>query len=195
MDMMEGVGRRLGTKGGFLVDIGHRSLNGREHNVLFRNDGNERFTEVGWVTGAGRVEDARGLAVFDRDSDGRLDLLIRNYRAEPSLLQNEGPQRSWVMFELEGTRSNRDAVGARIRIRTGDHWQTRVVAAGSAYLSSSSLRQHFGLGDAQRVDQIEIVWPSGERTVMQDLDVNRAYKVKEGDQLAATMSMPQRQAP
>jgi len=189
---MEGVGRRLGDdKSGFLVDIGHHSLNGREHNVLFRNDGNEKFTEVGWVTGADRIEDARGLAIFDRDGDGRLDLLIRNYRTEPGLLLNEGPERSWVMFELEGTRSNRDAVGARIRLLAGDHWQTRVVSTGSSYLSSSSLRQHFGLGDADRIDRIEIDWPSGERTILQDIEPNRAYRIKEGDQLAAGAHPPQ----
>lgn len=182
---MEGVGRRLGTKSGFLIDIGHRSLNGRERNVLFRNNGNDRFTDVGWVNGADRIEDARGVAVFDRDGDGRLDLLLRNYRAPAGLLLNKGPERNWIRFDLEGTRSNRDAVGARIRIRTGDHWQTRVVTTGSAYLSSSSLRQHFGLGDAERVEQVEIQWPSGERTLLRDLESNRAYRIKEGEALAA----------
>jgi hypothetical protein len=191
MDMMEGVGRRLGTKSGFLIDIGHRSLNGRERNVLFRNDGRAHFTEVGWVNGADRIEDARGLAIFDRNQDGRLDILLRNYRAPAILLQNNGPARNWVRFDLVGTRSNRDAVGARIRIRTGDHWQTRVVTSGSGYLSGSSRRQHFGLGDAERVEQIEIQWPSGERTVLRDLESNRAYRIKEGEKLAAGTLPPQ----
>jgi hypothetical protein len=84
-----------------------------------------------------------------------------------------------VSFELEGTRSNRDAVGARVRVRTGVSWQTRVVTAGSGYLSSSSLRQHFGLGSATRVDEVVIDWPSGERTELRDLEVNRLHRVTE----------------
>ena len=85
----------------------------------------------------------------------------------------------WVGFELEGTRSNRDAVGARVRVRTGDRWQTRVVTAGSGYLSGSSLRQHFGLGNATRIDEVVIDWPSGERSELRDLEVDRLHRVTE----------------
>jgi hypothetical protein len=187
--MMEGVGRRLGTKNGFLLDIGAHSLNGRERNVLFRNNGDETFTEVGWVNGADRVEDGRGVAVFDYDEDGRLDLVLRNYRAPAGLLRNSGAPRHWVGFELLGTRSNRDAVGARIRVRTGDHWQTRVVKIGSGYLSASSRRQHFGLGNSTRVDQLEIDWPSGTRTVLHDLAADRRYNIVENDDTQAADSL------
>jgi hypothetical protein len=161
------------------LDIGHHSLNGREHNVLFRNDGNESFTEVGWANGADRIEDGRGLAVFDADRDGRLDLLVRNYRQPAGLLQNRGNSHHWVSFDLVGTRSNRDAVGARVRLRTGDQWQTRFVSAGSGYLSGSSRRQHFGLGTATRIDEVRIDWPSGERTVLRDLAVDRSIQIIE----------------
>ena len=177
--MMEGVGRRLNTSGGFLLDIGSHSLNGREHNVLFRNNGDETFSEVGWVNAADRVEDGRGLAILDSDHDGRLDLVLRNFHQPAGLLRNRRGSGHWVAFKLEGTRSNRDAVGARIRLRTGDRWQTRVVTAGSGYLSSSSLRQHFGLGDATRVDEVVIEWPSGQRTDLRDLDVDRMHPVTE----------------
>ena len=163
--MLEGVGRRLG-KSGFLLDIGSHSLNGRERNCLFRNDGDGTFTDVGWVNGADRVEDGRGLGVLDSDGDGRLDLVLRNYRRPAGLLRNGGDARHWIGFELIGERSNRDAVGARLRLRAGDVWQTRVVASGGGYLSGSSRRQHFGLGDATRVDEVEIRWPSG---VVQEL--------------------------
>jgi len=177
--MMEGVGRRLNTSSGFLLDIGSNSLNGREHNVLFRNNGDETFSEVGWVNGADRVEDGRGLAVLDSDRDGRLDIALRNFHQAAGLLRNRHGSGHWVAFELEGTRSNRDAVGARVRVRTGDRWQTRVVTAGSGYLSGSSLRQHFGLGDATRVDEVVIDWPSGERSELRDLDVDRLHPVTE----------------
>ena len=76
--MMEGVGRRLNTSSGFLLNVGSHSLNGREHNVLFRNNGDGAFSEVGWVNGADRIEDGRGMAVLDSDSDGRLDLYAVN---------------------------------------------------------------------------------------------------------------------
>jgi len=179
MDMMEGVGRRLNTSRGFLLDIGSHSLNGREHNVLFRNNGDETFSEVGWVNGADRLEDGRGLAVLDADRDGRLDIVLRNFHQPAGLLQNLRGSGHWVSFELEGTRSNRDAVGAKVRLRSGGRWQTRVVTAGSGYLSGSSLRQHFGIGDATRADEVVIDWPSGERTVLRDLPVDRLHSVTE----------------
>ena len=177
--MMEGVGRRLNTNKGFLLNVGSHSLNGREYNVLFWNNGDGAFSEVGWVNGAGRVEDGRGMAVLDSDGDGRLDIVLRNFHQAAGLLQNRRGSGHWVGFELEGTRSNRDAVGARIRIRSGDRWQTRVVTAGSGYLSGSSLRQHFGLGGADSVDEVEISWPSGLRSQLRGLSANRAYRVVE----------------
>jgi len=183
--MMEGVGRRLNTGGGFVLDIGIHSLNGREHNVLFRNNGDETFSEVGWVNGADRVEDGRGLAVFDTDHDGRLDIVLRNFHQPAGLLWNRRGSGHWVSFELEGKRSNPDAVGAKIRLRTGDRWQTRVVTAGSGYLSGSSLRQHFGIGEAIRADEVTIDWPSGERTVLRDLPVDRLHSVTEGVERSA----------
>jgi enediyne biosynthesis protein E4 len=181
---MEGVGRRLGTKNGFLLDIGTHSLSGRERNVLFRNNGNGTFSEVGWVNGADQVEDGRGVAVFDNDQDGRLDLVLRNFYAPAELLRNRGSLRHWVSFDLVGTRSNRDAVGARIRVRSGDQWQTRVVNSGSGYLSASSRRQHFGLGDSAQLDQVEVDWPSGTRSVLRNLAADRLYEITEDSDLS-----------
>lgn len=186
--MMEGVGRRLGTRGGFLLNIGNSSLNGRENNVLFRNDGGEHFTEVGYVNGVDRIEDGRGLAIFDYDEDGRLDIVLRNFRMPAVVLRNRGDAAThWVRFDLVGTKSNRDAVGAKLRLRTGEHWQTRVVNAGSGYISSSSKRQHFGLGEATTIDELEIQWPSGEKTLMRDLEGDRAYQIVEGQALAGAI--------
>ncbi len=177
MDMLEGVGRRSGSDK--ILDLGVHSLNGYERNGLFRNNGDGTFTDVGWLHGADREEDGRGVAIFDFDRYGRLDIALRNYRQPAGLLRNTGAKRHWISFELVGTRSNRDAVGARIRVRTGDAWQTRVVTSGSGYLSGSSLHQHFGLGNADAVDEVEISWPSGLRSRLRRLSANRAYRVVE----------------
>ncbi len=177
MDLLEGVGRRSGSEK--ILDLGVHSLNGYERNGLFRNNGDGTFTDVGWLQGADREEDGRGVAIFDFDRDGRLDIALRNYRQPAGLLRNTGAKRHWISFELVGTRSNRDAVGALIRVRTGDTWQTRVVASGSGYLSGSSLRQHFGLGDADTVDEVKISWPSGLRSRLRSLSANRTYRVVE----------------
>jgi hypothetical protein len=177
--MFEGVGRRSRGKGRFL-DIGQNSLNGYERNVLFRNRGAGIFQEVGWVEGADREEDGRGMAVLDADSDGRLDLVLRSYLQPAGLLHNTEPAGHWIGFQLSGRSSNRDAVGARIRLRSGGAWQTREVAAGSGFLSSSSLRQHFGLGEAQVVDEVWVIWPAGGHTLIGELAADRWYAIEEG---------------
>src|SRR5262245_37600744 len=131
MDMFEGVGRRLDESAGSLVSLGSHSLNGRERKVLFRNNGDGTFTDVAFVNGVARQEDGRGLSTFDYNSDGQVDLLLRNYRQPTQLLKNIG-RGHWMEFKLVGAVSNRDAVGAKIRLRTSRGWQTRVVTAGSA---------------------------------------------------------------
>jgi len=178
--MFEGVGRRSAERGGSFLDLGQNSLNGYERNALFRNDGDGRFTDVGWVDGADRIEDGRALSVFDADRDGRLDLLLQNYLQPAVFLANRGPARRWIALHLVGVRSNRDAIGARVRLRTARRWQTREVHAGSGYLSGQSLVQHFGLGDADGADEVRIDWPSGTTTVLHDLPADRVHVVVEG---------------
>jgi hypothetical protein len=179
MDMFEGVGRRLDQAKGSFLNIGQHSLNGRERNCLFRNDGDGGFTDVAFVNDADRVEDGRGLSIFDADGDGRLDVVVRNYRQPAVLLRNVGPAHHWIELRLVGVRSNRDGVGARVRVRTAAGWQTREVHAGSAYLSTQSLVQHVGLGDASVAD-VDIAWPSGARTVLRDVAADRRWVVVEG---------------
>ena len=180
MDMFEGVGRRLDEVQGSFLNIGNHSLNGRERKCLFRNNGDGTFLDVAFVNGADRSEDGRGLSILDYDRDGRPDLLLRNYRQPAVLLHNVGPARHWIELRLVGTRSNRDGVGARIRLRTADGWQTRVVAAGSGYVSAQSLVQHFGLGGHGVVDDVEVTWPSGARTDLHDVQADRRYSLVEG---------------
>jgi hypothetical protein len=184
MEMFDGVGRRLDKVKGSFLDIGQHSLNGRERKVLFRNNGDGTFSDVAWVNAADRIEDGRGLSIFDYDRDGRLDLLLRNYRQPAVLLQNQGPPGRWLALRLVGTRSNRDAVGARIRLATARGWQTRVVTAGSGFLSGHSAVQHFGLGTESGATAVEIDWPSGGRTVLAALPAGARYVVVEGEMSA-----------
>jgi hypothetical protein len=178
--MFEGVGRRRDQTEGRMVDIGENSLNGYERNCLFRNNGDGTFTDVAHVNLADRVEDGRSVSVLDYDRDGCPDILLRNYRQPAQLLRGRRLGGHWLQVKLVGTRSNRDAVGARAVAVTGDRRQLREVAAGSGYLGNSSLVQHFGLGAATRVDRLEIAWPSGLRTELRDVAADRRVVVVEG---------------
>jgi hypothetical protein len=179
MDMFEGVGRRLDESTGSLVDIGSHSLNGKEWKVLFRNNGDDTFTDVAYVNGASRIEDGRGLSIFDFDRDGQPDILLRNYKQPTQLLKNLGGRTHWLELKLVGTQSNRDAIGAKIRLRTRQGWQTRVVNAGSGYLSQQSTFQHFGLGSEHNAAEVSITWPSGATTHLDELDGDHLYLVTE----------------
>jgi len=186
--MFDGVGRRRDQTNGQLTSIGEHSLNGRERNCLFRNNGDGTFTDVGYVDQADRVEDGRGVAIFDYDQDGQLDVVLRNYSQPAQLLHNTGGPGHWLDLKLIGTRSNRDALGARVTLTAGGKHQTREVHAGSAYLSGSSLVQHFGLGEATRADAIQVRWPSGTETNLTDLSTDQQLMLREGEPRAATVS-------
>ena len=191
MDMFEGVGRRLDEEQGSLVEIGSHSLNGRERKVLFRNNGDGTFTDVAFVNGIARQEDGRGLSILDYNNDGQIDLLLRNYKQPTELMKNTGRGSGrWMEFKLVGTISNRDAVGARIRLRTVNGWQTRVVNAGSAYLSEQSLIQHFGLGAENRALEVLITWPSGATTHIGELEGTHRFTVTENSLSPITCADP-----
>lgn len=162
--------------------------------MLLRNegcdpDGTPRFTDVAMALGADDIRDSRGVATADFDHDGDLDLVINHnagdrYREEgvpATLLRNDvGQDGPWLAVELEGTRSNRDGVGALVTAVTGSLRQTRLAAAGSGYASQNSARLHFGLGDAERVDELIVRWPAGSTERFTDLPVRRLVRVTEG---------------
>lgn len=179
MDMFDGVGRRRDEKDGALFDLGSNSLNGNERDCLFRNNGDGTFTDTAWVNDADRVEDGRGVAVLDYDDDGRPDVALRNYRQPAQLLRNARGGAHWLRLKLVGTRSNRDAVGARVALLAGGLRQTREVHAGSGYQSASSLIQHFGLGGAAVADEIRVRWPSGAESVLTAVAADRLLVVRE----------------
>lgn len=152
--------------------VGKNSWNGFERNCFFANRGEGRFVDVGRATGSDSQLDARAVAAADFDRDGRLDLAITNNDSPPTILLNRLPGSGhWVELELVGRHSNRDAVGAEVRLTAGGQTMVRVVEAGSGYAAQSSHILHFGLADASAVDELRVRWPSGveERLVGSEL--------------------------
>jgi len=177
--MFDGVGRRRNETEGSMFNLGSNSLNGNERDCLFRNNGDGTFTDVGYVDNADRVEDGRGVVIFDYDQDGRADIALRNYKQPAQLLHNVGSGGHWLELKLIGTRSNRDAVGAHVTLTGDGVQQMREVHAGSAYQSGSSLIQHFGLGPATSVEALHIRWPSGAESTLTDVAANQLLVVTE----------------
>jgi len=137
-------------------------------NFLYRNDGPAGFVRVNEGPVATHADTSAGAAAADFDRDGDLDLYVANWGGgdeDNRLYRNETAGRAWVSIALEGRRSNRFGVGARVRLMAtvGGHayWQTRWALPATGYASANDQRIHFGLGDAARVDSLEIHWPSG----------------------------------
>jgi hypothetical protein len=156
--------------------------------VVYRNLGNGSFEEVSELCGPAVLEphSSRGCAFGDFDNDGNVDIVIFNMSEPPSLLRNENRSGNhWLNVKLVGTRSNRSAIGARVAVTAGGHRQIREVLSGSSYISQSDLRQHFGLGQARRVDQIEVRWPSGHVERVGQVGSDQFVTILEGRGLIA----------
>ncbi len=154
-----------------------------EPKMMFRNIGNGIFTNVSDTLGADfqRPFVSRGAAVADFDNDGDLDILVSNNGQAPQLLRNDGGNDNhWLQLFLIGTKSNRDAVGARVKVIAGDLTLYEQRKGGMSYQSAQDPRLHFGLGQRNNVDSVEITWPSGEITKLGHLKADRIVSVQEG---------------
>ena len=156
----------------------------RQRTLLYRNVGMGRFTDITALAGRAFAEKrpARGLAVGDLDGDGRPEIVIVNMNEAPTVLKNTGQRRNAVSFTLQGTKSNRDAIGARVVVRVNGRQQMAEVASGGSYLSQNSMTLQFGVGDAVALELIEVRWPSGAVQQWVDLPINRTYRITEGRQ-------------
>ncbi len=153
-----------------------------QHDQLFRNNGDRSYTEVSEQAGLRHLRPmvGRGSAAADFDNDGDLDILVGNNNQQPMLLRNDGGNRNnWLSIKTVGSRSNRDGIGARITVTTGDLIQVEEVRAGSSYLSQNELRVHFGLGHRAVVENVEIRWPSGTVQMLTDVQANQFLVVEE----------------
>ena len=161
----------------------------KQRKVLYWNRGNGRFRDVSRKAGPGitGLYVSRGCAFGDFDNDGRVDIVVNNIDAPPSLLHNETETtNNWLMVKCSGVRSNRSAIGARVSVTTGEQMQIDEVTSGTSYYSQSDLRLHFGLGSAARVDLVEVRWPTGETESFRDVEANRLIHIREGEGIVKT---------
>jgi hypothetical protein len=185
------------------VDTQHLGSNFQEPRILYHNNGNGTFTDISATSGPGinDVSSSRGLAIGDLWNDGHLSAVVSNMNAPPSLLVNKIDNTNhWVTFRPVGafpasqkqslttstasgthaTKSNRDAIGARITIKSGTRVLIDEVRSGSSFISNNDMRVHFGLGSATKIDSVEVRWPSGLAEKFDNLAVDAFHTLKEG---------------
>jgi hypothetical protein len=165
--------------------IGNMTWSGYQKKKLFRNLGTQAFKEISAEAGVDNVLDGRGVALADFDNDGRLDIYETN-ADQPSFLYHNQTEAAgnWVELKLIGTKSNRDAIGTRVKLQAGDQRLIREVDGGNGYAGQSSTRVHFGIGHATKIDALEIHWPSGHVDKV-NVAVNKITYVKEGEGVIA----------
>lgn len=165
------------------VERYHADTRYAEPKLMFRNNGNGIFENVSGQLGdallAPRV--SRGVAVCDFDNDGDLDILVNNNGGFPQLLRNDGGNTNhWLEILLVGTKSNRDGVGARVKLTAGDLFLYAQRKGGMSYQSAQDPRLHFGIGARQKIDTIEVRWPSGVVTTLSGVPSDQIITIEEG---------------
>jgi hypothetical protein len=154
----------------------------REPPLLLHNEQGKKFVDVSALSGDVFRQQwaARGLAIGDINNDGKVDAVVTSNDGPAWILLNETETANhWIMLNLVGVKSNRDAIGAQVRISTSAGEQFATVTTSSSYQSSSDKRLHFGLGGATSIREIEIHWPSGIRQVLRDQTADRIVTITE----------------
>ncbi|PYQ13662.1 MAG: hypothetical protein DMF80_14265 [Acidobacteria bacterium] len=161
----------------------HGSIASHQRNVFLRNDGQGGFDDVSGAVGLDLDQDGRSFAVFDYDQDGDPDVAVMAARSTPQLrlFRNDfSPRGSSLAVSLVGRLSNRDAVGARVTVETDQFRRTKIVQAGSGFLSQHSKELLFGLGASRRVIELTVEWPRGRKQVFSDVPLNHRLRIEEG---------------
>jgi hypothetical protein len=159
--------------------IGEMTWSGYQKKKMFRNLGTQAFKEISAEAGVDNDKDGRGIGMADFDNDGRLDLYQTN-ADQPAIFYHNDTEGvgNWLELKLIGVKSNRDAIGSRVTLKAGGQTQIREVNGGNGYSGQSTLRLHFGIGKADKVDSVEIRWPSGV-VQKESPAVNKITKVTE----------------
>ena len=170
----------------------------KQRNKLFENTGSGKFLDASVRFGPGLsiLKSSRGTAAGDIDNDGDVDLLVVNVADRPDLLRNEGGNRNnWLIVRLVGEGSvpelkknskfsNRDGIGTRVTVISGDLRQVKEVHSAASYQSANDLRLHFGLGKRERIDLVEVRWPSGRVDRIEETSSNKILVIKEGETMS-----------
>ena len=162
-----------------------RSLSGFQAKHLWLNDGASHFTEVAQAVGADDRLDGRAVALADFNNDGALSILEANQRGPLRFYRNRvAPGRGWIEFALQGTTSNRSAIGAQVTLfwknASGAQQQLQEISGGSGFCAQNSRRLHFGLGEKVTLQKAEIRWPSGQKQTVTTLKADALNEIKEG---------------
>jgi enediyne biosynthesis protein E4 len=157
-----------------------RSLAGYQQKKVFLNDGSGQFKEVAQLVGVTDVYDGRSVVLADLWHRGVLDAVVANQNGPLLVYRNTvSPENHWIEFELEGSASNRSAIGAQVRVFWNDQQQLQEVSGGSGFCAQNDQDLHFGLGKAVAVDRVEIRWPSGKTQTLTAPKVNERHKMVE----------------
>ena len=166
----------------YLIYHKRGSLSGREWNRSYLNLGVTRFAEVTTVSGLDSTGDGRAVATIDWDDDGRVDLILRN-RTGPRLQffrnQHDGDA-NFLVIALRGTQCNTNAIGARVSVELEGRTLSRTMYAGEGFLTQSTSRLHFGLGDSETAKRVTVRWPDGTTQSHEGLDANTRYRIVQG---------------
>jgi hypothetical protein len=151
-----------------------------QRDALFRNNSDGTFTDVSEVTGITLLPTrvGRGAAFADYDNDGDVDIFIVNNHEKPALLRNDGGNRNnWLHVELIGTNANRNAVGAKIQVKTVNRTQMREIYAGDSYMSFNSFIVEFGVGGATQVESLQVIWSNGDTQTLHNVLTNQRLRI------------------
>ena len=165
------------------IKMYHTEENYPEPKLMFRNLGEGKFDKVSEELGPDFMKPTvgRGLATADFDNDGDIDIVVNNRGAAPELLRNDGGNaNNWLTVRLIGTKSNRDGIGASLKLVSEGFTQFDQAKGGSSYMSASDPRIHFGLGKREKIESLEITWPSGTVDKLASVPINQIITVKEG---------------
>jgi enediyne biosynthesis protein E4 len=157
-----------------------RSLSGYQNKKVWLNDGAGKFVNVAQAVGVGDVYDGRSVALVDLWNRGVLDVVVANQRGPLLVYKNTvAPENKWIGFELEGSASNRSAIGAEVRVYWDGRQQVQQITGGNGFCSQNQRRLHFGLGKNPSLEKVEIRWPSGKTQTLEKPSPGQTYQVKE----------------